>query len=92
MDEFTLAKQAGARIFRAGIEYIQTHGWSHNSMGILLSASGDNPWPQPMAVLMFSELSNQLKGKTLTQFDQKTHSKDDVIKLFERVAGALENS
>jgi len=89
MDEFTVAKRAGAQIFRDAIKHIQTHGWHADSMAILLKVSDCKRWTQPMAVLMFSELSDQLKGKTLTQFDQKTHNQDDVTELFKRVADTL---
>ncbi len=91
MDEHKLAKLKGAKIFTQAVAYIKTHGWNHNSMEILLKVSRGQVWPQPMAVLMFSELEHALGTKTLTQFDLSVSS-DDVIKLFRRVSNQLTTS
>lgn len=92
MDEFSAHKQAGAVIFRKAIEHIKQHGWNHNTMDILLAVSRGQVWQQPMAVLMFSELSNELDSRTLTQFDKQTHNVQEVIDLLTRVATALEHN
>jgi hypothetical protein len=91
MDEFAKAKLAGAKIFRAGAKYIIDHGWNHNSMDTLLAVTLGKPWPQPMAVLMFSELEHALGHQTLTQFDQ-TATRDQALQLFETVASSLTTS
>lgn len=92
MDEYQAAKLAGSKIFKQAIEHINQHGWNHNSMEILLKASGYEKWPQPMAVLMFAELSNELGSETLTAFDKRATSKDEVTKLFSAVAKNLSTS
>lgn len=90
MDEFNLARKSGAHIFRLAAKMINTHGWHGSSMDILLSVTPGHRWPQPMAVLMYSELSNALGPLTLTQFDRAVKGKAQVIELFEKVALALE--
>ena len=89
MDELQSSRQAGAIIFRSAAQYIKKHGWDHNSMNILLAATPGQKWPQPTAVLMFSELESALGGRTLTQFDSQVQDKDEVIVLFEAVADQL---
>lgn len=89
MDEYKLAKKDGAQIFRLAIYHLESHGWNHNSMEILLKVSEGKVWPQPMAVLMFSEMGHALGSKTLTQFDQ-TATTDEVINLFQKVINGLE--
>lgn len=88
MDEYQLASIQGAAIFLRAIEYIKTHDWNHNTMEILLKASGSQVWPQPMAVLMFAELGNTLGKQTLTQFD-KSATKSQVLKLLNQVVTQL---
>jgi hypothetical protein len=89
MDEFTQAKQDGAAVFKRALDYINEHGWNHNSMEILLTVSDHKKWPQPMAVLMFSELGHALGSKTLTQFDQVA-SQQEAVELFQKVIRGLE--
>jgi hypothetical protein len=91
MDEYSQAKQAGAEVFKRAIDYIKAHSWNHNSMEILLKASNGQVWPQPMAVLMFSELEYALGSQSLTQFDQ-TATEEEVIDLFNRVITQLTTS
>lgn len=85
-----IAKLAGAKVFHDASKYISDHGWDHNSMDILLKVSGGKVWPQPMAVLMFSELEHALGSQTLTQFDQVASTKE-VVELFKKVIKGLEN-
>lgn len=92
MDEYQSAKLAGSKIFLKAIEEIKHSGWNHNSMEILLSASNYKKWPQPMAVLMFAELSNELGSETLSAFDKRVSAPDDVVKLFNNVAKSLSTS
>jgi hypothetical protein len=89
MDKFQTHKLAGAHIFRGAVEYIKAHGWHHNSMDILLNVTPGQVWNQPMAVLMFSELSNELGSETLTAFDKRVEDQAEVIDLFNRVADNL---
>lgn len=89
MDEYLQARLAGAQIFRLAIAHIQAHGWHHNSMDILLAVSGGQRWPQPMAVLMFSELSHALGDESLTQFDHRVSDPQTVIELFTKVERGL---
>lgn len=91
MDEYQSAKLDGGKIFRSAITHIKTHGWNHNTMEILLKVSNGKVWPQPMAVLMFSELGNVLGSKTLTQFD-KSATTHQVIELLNKVADQLTTS
>lgn len=92
MDEYQIAKIAGSQIFLKAIEEIEQNGWDHNSMEILLKSSNYEKWPQPMAVLMFAELSNELGSETLTNFDKRVGDKNEVIKLFQKVANSLSSS
>ncbi len=92
MDTYKSSQLAGAKIFRLAVEHIQKYGWDHNSMDILLAVTPGKRWLQPMAVFMFSELSNQLGSETLTQFDQRIKDQATVIKLFEQVATNLESA
>ena len=92
MDEYQSAKLTGSQIFLKAIEEIKQRGWDHNSMEILLRASNYEKWPQPMAVLMFAELSNELGSETLTAFDKRVTNPDDVVKLFSKVAKSLSTS
>lgn len=89
MDEYQSAKLEGAQIFRDAIKYIAKHGWDHNSMDILLAVTPGQRWPQPMAVFMFSALSDALGHETLSQFDQRVYDPQVVIQLFERVITEL---
>lgn len=89
MDEYQQAKLEGVEIFRRAIKYIEKYGWNHNSMDILLAVSKGERWPQPMAVLMFSELSDALGPETLSQFDHRVSDPQVVTQLFERVATGL---
>lgn len=89
MDEYGQARLDGAKIFRAGVKYIEVHGWDHNTMDILLAVTPGKRWPQPMAVLMFSELENALEGQTLTNFDLHVPDEQGVIDLFNLVADSL---
>jgi hypothetical protein len=91
MDEFSQAKRDGAAVFKRALDYIKEHGWKHNSMEILLKVSNYKVWPQPMAVLMFSELGHALGSKTLTQFDQVA-SQQEVVGLFQKVVEQLTTS
>jgi hypothetical protein len=91
MDEYSQAKQAGAEVFKRAIDYIKTHNWNHDSMEILLKVSNGQIWPQPMAVLMFSELEHALGGKTLTQFD-KGATQQEALDLFQKVVEHLTTS
>lgn len=92
MDEYQSAKLAGAQIFRQAIVHIKQHGWQHNSMEILLSVSNGERWAQPMAVLMFSALSDALGHETLTQFDTRVTDPESAIQLFESATAQLESS
>jgi hypothetical protein len=89
MDEYQSVKLEGAKIFRLAVEHINQHGWDHNSMNILLAVTPGERWPQPMAVLMFSELEHQLGGLTLSQFDRQTQDPRDITDLFNLVADSL---
>lgn len=91
MDEYQQSKLAGARIFRQAIKHIQDRGWDHNSMEILLAVTPGQRWPQPMAVLMFSELSHALGHETLSKFDSRVNDPQVVIHLFATVAEGLES-
>jgi hypothetical protein len=91
MDEFELAKRAGAEVFKRAIAHINENGWNHNSMEILLQVSDHKVWPQPMAVIMFSELGHALGSKTLTQFDM-TATLKEATALFQSVIDQLTTS
>lgn len=92
MDDLIKHKLAGAEIFHMAAQYIVDHDWNHNSMDILLRVTPGKIWSQPMAVLMFSELSNELGAETLTAFDKRVTDKVEVINLFNRVASGLSSS
>jgi hypothetical protein len=92
MDDFANHKLTGAQIFRSAANQIKSSGWSRNSMDILLSVTPGKIWRQPMAVLMFSELSNELGSETLTAFDRRVSDPSEVIDLFNRVADNLSSS
>lgn len=91
MDEYQLAKIAGAKIFRLAIQSINEYGWDHNSMDVLLSVTPGQVWTQPMAVLMYSELESELGSLSLTEFDKQVQDQQEVINLFTQVAESLES-
>ncbi len=87
--EDKLHKEKAAQIFQAAISHLKHYDWQGKTMDLLLSVTPNQIWPQPIAVLMFSALYNALEDQTLSQFDKKIKSKQDVINLFEKVIQEL---
>ena len=89
MYEYKTQKLDGAKIFKLAIEKIKKDGWNHNSMDILLSVTPGSVWPQPMAIMMYIELTNVLGEESLTAFDHRVKSKKEVIQLFQKVIDSI---
>jgi hypothetical protein len=87
-----------ASIFRRAAAYIRRYGWQERgmsrhgqprcSMGALESAQ-PGKWDPGVSELMYSTLTEELRGLSLTQFNHRKRSGEAVARLYERAATSL---
>jgi hypothetical protein len=58
-------------------------------MGALASARVEQRWDPELSALMYEALGLELDGCSLTEFNHRAESSQDVVELFQRTASGL---
>jgi len=91
--------EMASSIFLKAVGYVRTYGWQvvgmaeHGqprcSMGALASAHPEPVWDKALSSVMYETLYETLVELSFSEFNRKVKNNQDVIDLFEKMAGLV---